>query len=61
MAITDEQLKQLEQRITDTYRSVYNELSAKAKDYFEKFKERDEAQQALLNEGLITKQEYQKR
>ena len=55
---TDEQLKQLEQRITDTYRSVYNELSAKAKDYFDKFKERDEAQQALLNEGLITKQEY---
>ena len=55
---TDEQLKQLEQHITDTYRSVYNELSAKVNDYFENFKKRDEAQQALLNKGIITEQEY---
>lgn len=55
---TDEQLKQLEQHITDTYRSVYNELSAKVNDYFEDFKKRDEAQQALLNKGIITEQEY---
>lgn len=55
---TNEQLKQLEQHITDTYRSVYNELSAKVNDYFENFKKRDEAQQALLNKGIITEQEY---
>lgn len=55
---TDEQLKQLERRITDIYRNVFKELSEKVNNYFGSFKKRDEEQQALLNKGLITEQEY---
>ena len=56
---TDEKLEELEKRITEHYRRVYNELSVIVKNYFKQFEKRDKEQLALLNEGKITEFQYQ--
>lgn len=56
---TDEKLEELEKRITEHYRRVYNELSVIVRNYFKQFEKRDKEQLALLNEGKITELQYQ--
>lgn len=56
---TDEQLEQLEKEIASVYSDVQKELEKTAKDYFEKFAERDEKEHKKLENGEITKQQYQ--
>ncbi len=55
---TDEQLEELEKKISEVYSDAQKELEKTAKDYFEKFAERDEEERAKLESGKITKQQY---
>lgn len=54
---TDEQLKELEYRITAEYKKAAEELQEKADAYFERFKERDAEQKALIG-TIVNGREY---
>ena len=56
---TDEKIAELERRITEHYKRVFDELSEKAANYFAQFKKRDKEQQEALNRGEITELQYQ--
>ena len=56
---TDKQLESLEKRIAEVYSEAQKDLEKTAKDYFDKFAERDEKELARLENGEITKQQYQ--
>lgn len=56
---TDEQLENLEKKIAEVYSDAQKELEKTAKDYFNKFAERDEKERAKLDSGKITEQQYQ--
>lgn len=59
---TDAELEKLERRIAAEYKKAADELTDTINDYFEKFKERDEKQRALIgtivNGKEYTKQDY---
>lgn len=55
---TDEQLKELEDRIAAEYKKAADGLQEKIDAYFEQFKKRDAEQLKLLQDGKITKQQY---
>ena len=56
--LTDKELAALERRIHRAYSQANREINATIADYFEKFKARDAAQKALLDEGKITEEQY---
>lgn len=57
--MTDEKLEQLERSVHKTYKKAYKEMQDKVDAYFDKLKDRDEEQKALLEAGKITEQQYQ--
>lgn len=57
--MTDEKLEQLERRVHKTYKEAYKEMQDKVDAYFDRLKDRDEEQKALLEAGKITEQQYQ--
>jgi len=54
---TDEELSKLERRIAAEYKKAAEELQEKADAYFERFKERDKAQKALIG-TIVNGREY---
>ena len=57
--MTDEKLEQLERKVHKTYKEAYKEMQDKVDAYFDRLKDRDEEQKALLEAGKITEQQYQ--
>ena len=57
--MTDEKLEQLEKSVHKTYKEAYKEMQNKVDAYFDRLKDRDEEQKALLKAGKITEQQYQ--
>lgn len=57
--MTDEKLEQLERKVHKTYKEAYKEMQDKVNAYFDRLKDRDEEQKALLEAGKITEQQYQ--
>lgn len=57
--MTDEKLEQLERSVHKTYKEAYKEMQDKVDAYFDRLKDRDEEQKALLEAGKITEQQYQ--
>jgi len=57
--MTDEKLEQLERKVYKTYKEAYKEMQDKVDAYFDRLKDRDEEQKALLEAGKITEQQYQ--
>lgn len=57
--MTDKELEQLERKIHRTYKEAYKEMQDKVDAYFDKLKDRDKEQQALLETGKITKKQYE--
>lgn len=55
---TDEQLEELEKKIAEVYSDAQKGLEKTARDYFNKFAERDEKERAKLESGKITEQQY---
>lgn len=55
---TEEQLAELENRIWRIYSEASEDLRKKIKAYFEAFSQRDKHQQALLQSGQITEEQY---
>ena len=56
--MTDEELAKLERRIYRLYRKSLREMQVKVDAYFDNFRKRDEVEKRRLDEGKITKQEY---
>lgn len=56
---TDEKIAELERRITEHYKRVFDELSEKVEKYFAQFEKRDKEQLEALNRGEITELQYQ--
>lgn len=57
--MTDKELEELEKKIHKTYKEAYKEMQDKVDAYFDKLKDRDKEQQALLETGKITKKQYE--
>ena len=57
--MTHEKLEQLERKVHKTYKEAYKEMQDKVDAYFDRLKDRDEEQKALLEAGKITEQQYQ--
>jgi hypothetical protein len=60
---TDDQLAELEERITAVYKAAADEMQDKVEDYFSKFAKRDEAQKeivgTIVNGAEYTEADYQ--
>ena len=56
---TDKELEALEKRITQVFKEAEKDLDREVKEYFAKFKFRDNEMQALVEAGEMTKAEYQ--
>ena len=56
---TDQIIRRLEARIARTFREAAEEMAGEIRDYFAKFRIRDNDQQKALERGEITKDEYQ--
>lgn len=57
--LTEKELADLERRIASEYKKAADELQKTIDDYFDKFKDRDAKKLKDLQDGKITKQEYQ--
>ena len=57
---TDRELADLEKRIATVYREASKDLDKEVKQYFAKFKLRDEEMQKLVDAGEMSKADYQK-
>lgn len=55
---TEKKLKSLEKKLARHYKSAWLELDKKAKDYFDRYKERYEEQKRAYEQGKYTKQEW---
>lgn len=56
--LTDDELKELEKRISAEYSQAEKEVSEKLADYLSAFARKDEEQKALVEAGEITEKEY---
>ena len=56
--LTEELLAELEKKVAAAYAKAEKEMSATIKEYFEKFRARDEAQKKLLDAGEINEEQY---
>lgn len=56
--LTDEQIAELEKRISHIYADAAKELRETIEEYFAQFKSRDKKQRAKLEKGEITEEEY---
>lgn len=56
--LTEELLAELEKKVAAAYAKAEKEMSATIKEYFEKFRARDEAQKKLLDAGEISEEQY---
>ena len=57
---TDKIIEEMEKRISKEYKQAHKEIAAKAKDYFDRFKTKDETWQRWVAEGKKSAEEYQK-
>ena len=57
---TDKIIEEMEKRISKEYKQAHKEIAAKAKDYFDKYKTKDETWRRWVSEGKKSAEEYQK-
>jgi hypothetical protein len=57
---TDKRLEQMERHLSAIYYRTNKELTEKANNFFEQFKEMDEKKRALVESGKLDKEEYRR-